>query len=72
MSSEQKEISQRVKRFFGISLLMLIIGIPKVYTEGIYDDEGNVFWLRIMAPFGLGVLGLLYSVVLYVSERREG
>lgn len=60
------------KRFFGIAILMLLIGAFKIYSKGFYHENGELNWFNILIPAGLGVLMLIYVIVLKLISDRKG
>lgn len=63
-------MSTKNKRLLGISAVLIIAGIFKISTKGIYID-GEFSILRFLAPFGLGILFLIYTLVMIYLEKKN-
>ena len=64
-------MSLRVKRFFGIGIIFTLAGIFKIYMKGVYDDQGDLKWFNILAPFGMGLLILFYTLILVMLDKKK-
>ena len=53
-------MSTNNKRYLGIGLLMCLVGVFKIYTKGVYYDNGNIHWFNVLVPFGMGVMVVVY------------
>lgn len=62
-------MSAKHKRFLGISVLLILVGVFKMWSKGIIEKD-EILWFNIFIPFGLGVLFMIYTIVMIVGEKR--
>ena len=62
-------MSLKNKRYLGISILFISVGLFKIYQEGIYQGD-EIYWFNILIPFGMGVLFLFYALVSIMIDRK--
>ncbi len=51
------------KRYFGVSILLILVGVFKVFSKGIYLKSGEINWINLLVPLGMGVVALLYLII---------
>jgi|DEB19_MinimDraft_2_1074335.scaffolds.fasta_scaffold173211_1 hypothetical protein len=59
------------KRHLGVSVLLILIGIFKIYSKGIYTKTGDFNWFNILIPFGMGIMALIFVVVKIYLDRNK-
>lgn len=58
------------KRFLGISILLIALGIYKIYIKGTHHN-GDILWFNILVPFGMGVLFFAYTLIVIFSDSKS-
>lgn len=59
------------KRYFGISILLILVGIFKVYSKGIYQKSGEINWVNLIIPLGMGIIALLYLMIKMLISKTN-
>ncbi len=58
------------KRYLGIGILLTLVGVFKLYSEGIYQKNGEIYWFNILVPFGMGIAVLVYTFIKIYLQRK--
>ncbi|MFT6244990.1 MAG: hypothetical protein ACJA0U_002557 [Salibacteraceae bacterium] len=64
-------MTQKSKRILGVGILVTLMGVLKIYTKGIYTDNNEIHWFNLLAPFGMGLLVICYSLFLIYTEKSN-
>ena len=59
------------KRYLGVSVLVILVGVFKIYSKGIYTKTGDLNWFNILIPFGMGIMALIFVFVKIYLERNK-
>ncbi len=59
------------KRFLGISMLLMLGGAFKIYSKGLYDNNGEFLLFNLLVPFGMGVGALVYTLIKIFGEKNH-
>lgn len=60
----------RQKRFLWASILLMLVGLFKLYTKGMFDANGELKVSNLLIPFGIGVGFLIYTIVLIMVDKK--
>lgn len=58
------------KRYLGIGILLTLVGMFELYSEGIYQKNGEIYWFNILVPFGMGIGVLVYTFIKIYLQRK--
>jgi hypothetical protein len=70
ISTRRQYMTPQNKKYLGIAVAFILVGVFKMYNRGIYLEDGQINWFTILVPFGMGVVGLIYFVV-KISRRKK-
>lgn len=59
------------KRYLGISILLLLVGIFKLYKKGLYLENGEINWFNVFVPFGMGIGALIYTLFKISQDKKK-
>jgi len=59
------------KRYLGIGLLLSIVGGYKMYSKGIYLEDGTIHWFNILVPFGMGIAIFVFVLMKTILEKKS-
>jgi hypothetical protein len=64
-------MSTNNKRYLGVGILLCLVGGFKIYSKGIYNDDGSIHWFNLLVPFGMGVVVAVYVLTKIILERNK-
>ncbi len=59
------------KKYLGISILFILMGAFKIYMKGLYLENGEISWFKLLVPFGLGIIALIVVVTKILIEKKQ-
>lgn len=67
MNSDQNKI----KRYFGITLILILTGFIKILIKGYKDEQGNIDWFDVLFPGGIGAAFGVFTLILYINQYKS-
>ena len=64
-------MTQINKRYLGIAILAIVVGVFKLFSKGIYKQNGEINLFNIMVPFGMGIGLLIFALIKIYGSKSE-
>lgn len=64
-------MTQINKRYLGIAILAIVVGVFKLFSKGIYKQNGEINLFNIMVPFGMGIGVLIFALIKIYGSKSE-